>query len=47
MCHEIRRQLVGLGEDDVEADGDSAQFSEAVDQIGQDGARPRPLPDLF
>ena len=47
QCHEIGRQLVRLGEDDVEADGDGAEFSQAVDQIGQDGARPRPLPDLL
>ena len=45
LLRDRRRHAIRLGEDDVEADGDGAELGDARDQIGQGGARPRPLPD--
>ena len=38
---------IGLGEDDVEADGGGAEARKPVHQIGDHRARPRPLPQGF
>ena len=51
IVHEIddraRRIAIGLGEDNVEADGGGAEVAEPVHQIGDHGAGPRPLPQGF
>ena len=39
----LRRHAVGFGKDDVEADDDGAELGQARDQVGDAGARPRPL----
>ena len=41
------RHAIGLGENDIEADGDAAVLRDAGDQIRHRGARPRPLPDFL
>ena len=41
------RHAIGLGEDDVEADGNGAIRAQTGDEIGDHRARPRPLPDLL
>ena len=45
MLGDRRRHAVRLGEDHVKTDGNSAELGDARDQIGDGGARPRPLPD--
>lgn len=42
-----RRHPIGFGEDDIEADRDGAELPQLRDQIGNDRAGPRPLPDLL
>jgi hypothetical protein len=45
MLGDRRRHPVGLGENNIKADSGSTELGDARDQIGNRGARPRPLPN--